>query len=181
MRRIALLLLLLIIARPASAQPVDLGIPNLPQQTDVWCWAAVAEQIIRWRKWGQGLGQCELVSIANGFPAPYCCDPRNAYGSPVCRRTGHIQEIAALINHFGGGYARIAPPTHPAVLYQALASGRPIILALSSGFGGHVVVVRGMLPAPDPLLLVNDPMSWITQPVPFSWIMPYWQAAIVVD
>ena len=36
-------------SREGATQAVDLQIPNLPQQTDVWCWVAVAEQIIRWR------------------------------------------------------------------------------------------------------------------------------------
>ncbi len=55
-------------SRQGAAQALDLQIPNLPQQTEVWCWAAVAEQIIRWRNLGGGYQQCELVSIANGFP-----------------------------------------------------------------------------------------------------------------
>ncbi len=99
----------------------------------------------------------------------------------MCRRTGHLQEIAGLITYLGGGYAQIAPPAHPNVLYQTLASGRPIILALQSGYGGHVVVLRGMIPGPDPILLVNDPMSIVAQTVPFSWLMGHWQAAIVVN
>ena len=49
LRALIVVLVLLGISRQATAQPVDLGIPNVPQETDVWCWAAVAEQIIRWR------------------------------------------------------------------------------------------------------------------------------------
>ena len=90
LRALIVVLVLLGISRQATAQPVDLGIPNVPQETDVWCWAAVAEQIIRWRNLGGGYSQCELVSIADGFTGPYCCNPPAASGDPRCHRTGNL-------------------------------------------------------------------------------------------
>ncbi|WP_203076750.1 papain-like cysteine protease family protein [Falsiroseomonas ponticola] len=172
-------------ARRADAQwpPIDLGIPNIPQQTPVWCWVAVAEQIIRWRNGGAGPSQAELVAIANGFPPFACLQPPNPMVMQACLRTGHLVEIQRLISAFGGGFSQLAPPAHPGILYDTLRRGAPIILAVrSTPFSGHVVVLRGLVPAPDPLLIINDPMGWpgFGQPVPFSRIAGFWQAAIVV-
>src|SRR5688572_2984994 len=71
------------IALPAAAQPrafpqsafphdVDLKIENVPQQTMVWCWAAVAEQIIR-KNGKKSPPQCALVAMAHGQDPSYCC------------------------------------------------------------------------------------------------------------
>jgi hypothetical protein len=173
-------------ASTAQAQwpPIDLGIPNIRQQSPVWCWAAVAEQIIRWRNGGRGPSQAELVSIANGFPPEACLQPPNHSVHQACQRPGHLVEVKQLIAMFGGGPSEIAPPAHPAILYQTLKGGHAIILAVqSTPFLGHFVVLRGMAPARDPILFINDPMGWpnFSQPVPFSAIMQFWNAALVVS
>jgi hypothetical protein len=168
----------------ARAQSVDLGIVNIQQGTPVWCWAAVAEQVIRWKNHGPGPSQCQLVSMANGFPPQTCCAPPNAMVAQACLRTGWLQEIQALIAHFGGSHSAIAPPAHPAVLFQTLQAGRAVILGVqTTPYSGHVVVLRGMIAGPDPLLIINDPMRWsgFSQPVPMSQLMSFWNSAIVVD
>jgi hypothetical protein len=175
----------LTVASPSGAQwpPIDLGIPNIPQETNVWCWAAVAEQVIRWLNSGDSPRQAELVSIANGFPPFACANPPNPMVWQRCLRPGGLHEISALIQHFGGAPARIAPPAGPAAVYQTLADDRAIIISLQqTPFQGHVVVVRGMIPANHPLFLINDPMNWsrFAQPVPFGMIAQMWSAAIVV-
>ena len=55
-------------AQPGLPPPVDIPIQNLSQQTPVWCWAAVAEQIITWRRGGSP-PQCVLVAAAFGAAA----------------------------------------------------------------------------------------------------------------
>ncbi len=169
-------------ARAASGMPppIDLGIINIPQQTPLWCWAAVAEQIITWRR-GESPPQCALVAAAFGVSAQRCC------GMPQsCFTTGGLQQIQGLIAHFGGSTSQLAPPAYPMALYQALAHRRPVILAVrSTPFNGHVVVLRGMAwmataREPKPVLLVNDPLSHFSRPVPFLHLLPYWQAAIIV-
>jgi hypothetical protein len=167
----------------AQWQPIDLGIPNIPQRTPVWCWAAVTEQVIRWRNGGAGPSQAELVALANGFSPQACLQLPNQMVYQACMRTGGLGEIQQLLAHFGGGASFAAPPAHPVHLYNMLAQQRPVILAVqTTPFSGHVVVLRGMLPAPDPLLLINDPMRWSAfgQPLPFSALMGFWSAAIVV-
>ncbi len=173
-------------APAAQAQvppPVDLGIQNIPQDTPVWCWAAVAQQIIYALRGPAGTPpQCALVAMASGVHPQQCCQmPAN------CMRTGQLHEIQNLILAFGGRYSSIAPPADPMTLYQTLASRRAVIMAVkSSPQSGHVVVIRGMawVPTPmgvQPVLYINDPMSYFTQPVPFVNIMQYWDAAIVVN
>ena len=78
-------------AKPGMPPKIDLGIVNIPQQTPVWCWAAVAEQIITWRRGGSP-PQCVLVAAAFGAAAQRCC------GLPQsCMTTGGLQQIQALL------------------------------------------------------------------------------------
>ena len=162
--------------------PVDLGIQNIPQETSVWCWAAVSQQIIARLRGPLGTPpQCTLVALAYNTPPEYCCTAPQA-----CAWTGALEQIQWLIGYFGGRYSAISPPADPMTVYNTLASGRPIIMAVrASGLVGHVVVIRGMewIPSPfgaDPVLYVNDPLSYFTQPVPFANISRFWQQAIVV-
>ncbi len=171
----------------ASAQlppPVDLGIQNLPQETQVWCWAAVAQQLIMHRRGSAGTPpQCALVAVANGAAPQVCCSGYN----PACVRVGSLNQIQFLIAQYGGSYSQIAPPTDPMTLYHTLASGRPIIVHIASGYASsHVVVLRGMAWVPtawgaQPVLYINDPMAYFTQPIPYQSLVPIWIDAIVVN
>ena len=182
----ALLVLLLFPSGLVNAQlppPVDIPIRNIPQKTDVWCWAAVSQQIIM-----HSMGphrtppQCALVAIAYGAPPQACCSRYN----PICVRAGSTTQIRKLLAYFGGRYSNLAPPADPMTLYRTLAFGKPIILQVKTGIqSGHVVVLRGMsfMPTPygvEPVLHINDPMSHFTQPVPFSRLIRIWVGAIVV-
>ena len=108
--------------------PIDLGIQNIPQETPVWCWAAVAQQIILALNGPAGTpSQCGLVAVSSGVPPAVCCQ------FPVqCARTGSLQEIRNLILYFGGHVSSITPPDDPMTVYQTLASGRVIIMAVQS-------------------------------------------------
>ena len=167
------------------AQSVDLPIRNIRQETNAWCWAAVAQQIILAMRGRRNTPQqCELVAIANGAHPRICC----TFWNPQCIIPGSLQQIQFLITQFGGRWTNLAPPTDPMTLYRTLDSGRPIILALNSGQSvGHVVVLRGMsflrtrYGNVEPVLHINDPISYFTQPVPFRQLIPLWRAAIVVN
>ena len=192
MLRIVAAILVCLVVSPAPAPrqalgqvllPVDLGVPNLTQQTQVWCWAAVAQQIIYWLQ-GDSPPQCALVEAANGAPPEVCC----VYQNPGCFTTGSLSQIQFLISYFGGSSSSLAPPADPMTVYNTLASGRPIIMAVqNSPFSGHVVVLTGMswVPGnfgPEPVLHINDPLSWsfFGQPVAYVQLLPFWSAAIVV-
>ncbi|WP_417449866.1 papain-like cysteine protease family protein [Kordiimonas sp.] len=162
----------------AQYAPIDLGIPNIRQETPVWCWVAVAQQIIIWRR-GNAPPQCALVAMANNRPPAFCC-----FGNPQCVVTGGLQQIQWLIAQFGATISTIQPPAGPTVIYNTLAQGRAIIMAVQSGNSGHVVVIRGMyIEHGVPFLIVNDPMNmpFMSQPIPFQQLMPYWRAAIVTS
>ena len=169
----------------ASAQEVSLPIENIPQETQVWCWAAVAQQIVYSLHGPAGTPpQCAMVALANGAYPNVCCDQIGRYnGNPVCMRTGSLQQIQWLIGHFGGRYSTLAPPAHPSVLFDTLQRGNAIILQVqSSPFSGHVVVLRGMSVVNGvPVLYINDPLAYFTQPIPFQRLLGYWAGAIVVS
>jgi hypothetical protein len=185
---VTLFLIAQLFPRLTSAQPfpppVDIPIQNISQETPVWCWVAVAQQIVLASKGPQGTPmQCALVAMANGVHPGVCCSSYNQ----SCIKTGTIQQIQYLIGQFGGHASSYAPPTDPMTLYNTLASGRAVILQLKTGQNSaHVVVVRGMsfIPTPvgiQPVLHLNDPMAIFTQPVPFANIAPIWISAIVVN
>tara|TARA_R100000306_G_C4365115_1_gene137260 strand:- start:97 stop:660 length:564 start_codon:yes stop_codon:yes gene_type:complete len=186
MRSLISYLILILISLPTQAQtprPVDLPIQNLPQETQVWCWAAVAQQVIYSINGPRNTPpQCALVAIANGAHPAACCNGYN----PACVRTGSIPQIQQLIAHFGGRYSNYAPPTDPMTLYRTLSNGNPIILQVRTGIiSSHVVVLRGMSfmrtrYGVEPMLHINDPLAHFTQPVPYSTIAPIWMDAIVV-
>ena len=49
----------------AQVPPVNLGVLNLPQEGPVWCWAAVARQIIAWKHQNLSMApqQCESPRV----------------------------------------------------------------------------------------------------------------------
>jgi hypothetical protein len=183
---LALLLLGLAAAAPAAAQmralppTVDLGIRNIMQDTDVWCWAAVAQQVIVKRK-GRSPPQCALVAMVHGRYPSFCCPHYER-----CAVAGSLRQIQVLIRNFGQRTTTLSPPTDAMSLYRTLRSGHPIILAIrNSQFTGHVVVLTGMTwidgaNGQEALLHVNDPLRVIPNRLAFRALVPRWQAAIVV-
>src|SRR6185503_4822962 len=142
MRLLLRLLLLSVLAAPAAAQmrslppPVDLGIRNIMQETDVWCWAAVAQQVIVKRK-GRSPPQCALVAMVHGRFPSYCCPNYER-----CAVPGDLRQIQTLIRNFGQRTSSLSAPTNAMSLYRTLRAGRPIILAIrNSPRTGHVVVL----------------------------------------
>ena len=170
--------------KTAHAQTVMLPIENIPQETQVWCWAAVAQQIVYSLRGPSGTpAQCSMVALANNAHPNVCCDQFGSYnGNPACMTTGSLQQIQWLIGHFGGQYSTLAPPANPQVLFNTLQGGRAIILQIqSSPYSGHVVVLRGMsIINGVPVLHINDPLAYFTQPVPFQRLLGFWASAIVV-
>ncbi|HAO07526.1 MAG TPA: hypothetical protein DCQ50_11135 [Chryseobacterium sp.] len=162
-------------------QNIDLGIANIPQENTLWCWAAVSQQIIYWQK-GSAPRQCELVSIANNVSSGYCC-----YYPQQCNVAGSNLQIQNLILYYGGRYSSLQMPANAMVLQETLRQGRPIILQLKlTPYMGHVVVLRGInwvstAYGLQPILLINDPMGYFTQPIPFENLLNFWSGAIVLE
>ena len=179
----------------ARAQSVILPIENIPQETEVWCWAAVAQQIIysaRKIEYFPPPGpsnrpaQCELVARAKNLHPNTCCNQILRFNgiNPYCHTTGSLQQIQRLIDYFGGIWSTLAPPTTPQNLYYTLQAGRPIILMIqNSPYSSHVVVLRGISFVNGVWMLhVNDPLQWtnFSQPVPYNQLLYYWASAIVI-
>jgi hypothetical protein len=172
-------------ADPARAQaralpPVDLGIRNIRQETDVWCWAAVAQQVIVKRK-GRSPPQCALVAMVHGRFPSYCCPHYER-----CAVPGSLAQIQTLIRNFGQRSSSLGPPTDAMTLYRTLRRGHPIILAIrNSPYSGHVVVLTGMTwvngaDRPEAVLHVNDPLEVVPARLRWRDLLPRWRAAIVV-
>lgn len=184
--RLFFTLIVLAFAAPAAAQmralppSVDLGIRNITQETDVWCWAAVAQQVIVKRR-GKSPPQCALVAMVHGRFPSFCCPHYER-----CAVAGSLRQIQTLIRNFGHRTTTLSPPTDAMSLYRTLRRGRPIILAIrNSQFTGHVVVLTGMTwvsgaRGPEAVLHVNDPLRVIPNRLSFRALVPRWHAAIVV-
>lgn len=187
-----LAILLYIFSFSANAQqypPVYLNISPIPQETATWCWAAVAQQIIFARQ-GNAPPQCAMVSMANNAHPATCCNSFGQWnGNPGCLVPGSLSQIQNLILYFGGHYSNIAPPADPLTIYNALQRNHPIIMFVrQSAFQqiGHFVVITGIAWVNNgfgfqPVLYINDPMGFITQPIPFVHIAQFWEAAIVIN
>ena len=160
--------------------PVDLGIANIRQETDVWCWAAVAQQVIVKRK-GRSPPQCALVAMVHGRYPSFCCPHYDR-----CSVPGSLKQIQTLIRNFGQRSTALSPPTDAMSLYRNLRAGHPIILAVrNSPYSGHVIVLTGMTwiqgaRGPEAVLHVNDPLQVIPARLPWRDLLPRWSAAIVV-
>ncbi len=168
-------------ARYRAALPdVDLGIPNISQETRVWCWAAVAQQVIRMRR-GHSPPQCALVAMVNGRYPSFCCPNYERCATP-----GSLAQIQTLIRNFGHRASHISAPTDAMTLYRELRAGRPIIIAIrNSDFSGHVVVLTGMSwvnlgKGPEAVLHINDPLHTLAPRMPLFDLLPRWAAAIIV-
>ncbi len=173
--------------RPESRQasqslpPVDLGIPNVPQKTKVWCWAAVAQQVII-RKRGSSPPQCALVAMVHGRRPSACCPDYEK-----CAVPGRLSQIRKLIRNFGRSSSVLARPTDPMTLYATLRAGRPVIIALrNTQYTGHTVVVTGLTWIETKrgriaMLHINDPIGALPPRVPYHIIRSRWTAAIVVN
>lgn len=173
----------------SSYPPVYLRIMNIPQETDTWCWAAVAQQIVFALKGQSRPSQCEMVELAYGKPSYFCCNQFGKWnGNHQCRLLGNLKHIQYLISYFGGRQSQLSYPTNPFTLYRTLYYGYPVIMFVKESAYqkvGHFVVIVGMSWTDigfgiEPILHINDPISLITTNVPFRNIADYWEAAIVV-
>lgn len=86
--------LFIFLSASVSSQPIpqtiNLPIQNIMQETKVWCWAAVAQQIILSRQGPTKTPpQCALVAMANGAHPSVCC---SGMGNPNCVKRVHYSK-----------------------------------------------------------------------------------------
>jgi hypothetical protein len=172
--------------------PVMLDVPIVTQETPNWCWLAAAEMAIRHENSGMSLRQCEMLEIGFNMPPGECCRDMMSCAGPAYG----MEELRSIVAQFGGVLTVLTPPLPPQVLYGALLSGSPVIARIRSGLtSSHVIVIRGMrfrlreetaadgtvTMGIEPLLLVNDPLSYFPHELPYERLLPLWIDSLIVD
>src|SRR5688500_4832849 len=107
------IILCIFLAINAKSQSIDLGITNISQEKQAWCWAATAQQVIYWLT-GNSYYQCQLVDASLQQPPGTCCLPA------TCNVPGNLNQIRSLILQFGGAVSTISPPAHPEIIFNTL-------------------------------------------------------------
>jgi len=171
---------------PGGAQlrpdPIELNIPNIEQERNTWCWAALAQQVLVSRTYGSPPSQCELVTISNiklGHSELDCCQNQT---DPVCDRFGDQRDSIGLVTQYGG-QARQVPLPSPEEIYNYLVAGSPLIIIFQrTEDAKHAYLVRGLSWVGDEArLLINDPAGRDSQTVNYDLVRPSWADAIVIE
>jgi hypothetical protein len=112
-----------------------LSVPYIPQQTQVWCWAATSEMIFRY--YGINASQCQLVSVYVGRA---CC-----VSDPFCLvAASSMPTIAQGLGIVGGIRASYVPrPLTFDEVAAEITAGRPVMVGYHGSFSGHVVLITG--------------------------------------
>src|ERR1051325_1389277 len=119
---------------PVSAPSRILPIAAVPQQTQLWCWAATSEMIFRY--YGVPVTQCQLVSAYLNRP---CC-----LADPACVvPSGTMETIQRGLLVMGGIRSIHVGPLSFAQLANEISAGRPVMIGYRNSFSGHVVLVTG--------------------------------------
>jgi hypothetical protein len=161
-----------------NPDPVDLGLDNIEQETQYWCWAALIQQLLYRSSAGNPPRQCELVNQANRDrntdEVDCCLDQEQA----VCAaRTGNNFEIMSLINRYGGRVLGLPLPQTPEKLYEALIDGKAVIAGVRiSETMNHAYLIKGIFwdEEGQAQLLINDPAKSGTTTLSFDEARPTW-------
>ena len=146
----------------SSSSSRVLPVSFVPQQTGVWCWAAVSEMVLRY--YGVGVFQCQILS---GWAQTDCC---NFPG--FCLTTASIPVIRQTLAFYGVGSTYAAGPLTFAQVAAEIDARRPIIIAYR-GYArtGHVVVLYGY--DADGFVYIHDPLYGTFRRVPFGSSFTY--------
>jgi hypothetical protein len=135
-----------------------LDVPEVIQEQDQWCWAAVSSCVLNY--YGAPISQCAIADFArthatwHDFGSVSCCeDPKKKcnywnynYGYP-----GSIQTILKEwgIENYGTGTSLTI-----ATIKTELGAGRPFIIRWATQSGGHFIVGHGIA---DSTIYIMDP------------------------
>ncbi|MFZ1747634.1 MAG: C39 family peptidase [Nitrospirales bacterium] len=135
-----------------------------PQDTDVWCWVASAEMVMRAH--GTDVEQCNIVNrIQNrdgeltAEDKPFCCG-ENGLFPPPCHTNGWPDQAFEKYD-YNWGYTD-GPLTIEEVKGQLCETGPFIYVLLYEGRGGHSIVVKDYqeIEGEELVLLVHD-HQWV--------------------
>lgn len=176
MSTIALTISILFTAHSAKSD-VDLYIDPTIQQTEVWCWSAVAEMALTHYGYDTinpgGNFQCGIVAMLGGVCNVNCFSCRTGIGS-----TRNLAEILKRYEHISRRLGANGDPIDPRLrgtlsersIKRQIDEGNPIIAGISpSGlgrylpptFGEHVALIVGYEDGDGEFrVLVNDPFPY---------------------
>lgn len=183
--------LLMLLSGGALAQSRVLPIAPIAQQTPVWCWAAVAEMLLRHLGYPginpAGNYQCGIVGSLGGECWYNCGLPRCITGiGTLSAFAGVLERYPEVASHVHGRrlpalLLDAAGPLEPEEIMQEIDARRPVAAGISPGGLGaylppgiseHVVLIIGYRHLGDRFaLVVNDPM-----PMPNMPFNPYIRA-----
>jgi len=164
-------------AEAQRPQPVDIDVPLVTQDTDEWCWLAVAEMIMLERTDRSEL-QCEMVERRDGLASGWCCEDLSRCARPSTSLNETAQVLAAA-----GVRTRPGMAVLPSTLYSLLSAGMPVIAQVRNSEGTtHAVVIRGMYYIGfTAILIVNDPMEIAPREIPHSILAVGWINSLIVE
>lgn len=112
---------------PINSNPETITITHSPQETEVWCWAACSQMVLRY--YNRFYSQVDIVTYVFGAP----------YNTPA----NDAQLIYAL-NGLGNMNVNInLGALSFSSLSNTINAGLPLIAAYQGSFIGHVVVIYG--------------------------------------
>ncbi len=138
-----------------------LDVPYYPQQTEVWCWAAVIEMVSDYNN-VRAL-QCVTLQYWYGYD---CCN----YPS-YCYTTGTEYQIQQSLYVLGIQSAFYTIPLSWDDFVFEIDNGQPIIMFYRNSFSGHVVVGFGYNDEKN-TIFIHDPY-YGTFEVPFGVSFSY--------
>ena len=138
-----------------------LSVPFAAQQTQVWCWAAVSEMILRY--YNRPIAQCQILS--NWYQGDCCTFPQ------FCLTTASITQIQQTLAGHGLGSAYLGRALTFSEISSEIDLSQPIIVAYNGSFTGHVVIIYGY--DPDGFVYIHDPYYGIFQRVPYGATFSY--------
>jgi hypothetical protein len=178
--RIILVVILLTIGGHATAQqsvppPIDIAVPHVTQDTDYWCWLAVAQMILTQRM-NYSDPQCTLIERWDNHPPGNCCGDLRQ-----CQRYGiNLQEIQALLES-EGVHSRYGSPILPNALYSLLTADMPVIAQVRYGNITHAVIIRGLrYERGIAVLRINDPQRCAPHEVRYDDFTVNWIDSLVI-
>lgn len=171
----ALLFFALTMSCAKRSAAYELPIQPVYQQTQVWCWAAVAEMVLRYYDWQSinpaGNYQCGIVALLNPICNQNCFACITPIGSTfqLAQVMHYYQQVANQIA-YPGDFVEVQPEPRLSLddLVGEIDSDAPVLIGISPsgmasfyppGMSDHVALVVGY-DEQTGALLVNDPYPY---------------------
>lgn len=113
------------------------------QSCQQWCWSACATMVGQY--FGKHATQCTLMSLRAGFSDLNTCCQYAACSYQVCDTPAPHNDITNLYLYaLGLNVVMLTSPISEAAVVNEISNGRPIEIAYTNSFSGHVVLITGL-------------------------------------